>query len=187
MNEQPGDQVIAMQFEERISVVKLNLDQARIALNKELQVMSMLEDELLKVIEGTSSLKPELLNKKHDQAELSVADKKLIVETLEQELANSKETMQQITRQYNSVLTWADMYAEASIDVKKMIVAQLISEVRVSRDYEIDIDFKISEQQLGLDHEEELEQVRGSEKEAVPIKEAEKTPKQKKGRGGPEL
>ena len=37
-----------------------------------------------------------------------------------------------------------------------MIVAQLISAVRVSRDYKIEIDFKISEKQLGLENEHGL-------------------------------
>ena len=45
------------------------------------------------------------------------------------------------------------MYSQSPMDVKKMIVAQLISAVRVSRDYRIEIDFKISERQLGLEQE----------------------------------
>lgn len=35
-----------------------------------------------------------------------------------------------------------------------MIVAQLIGAVRVSRDYVMEIDFKISERQLGLEREQ---------------------------------
>ena len=108
---------------------------------------------MLKVIQGTSALKPEMLNKKHDEAECSVAEKRVIVETLETELANSKDMMRQVTRQYNDVLSWADMYLASPMDVKKMIVAQLISAVRVSADYKIEIDFKISERQLGLERE----------------------------------
>jgi len=75
IKEQPGDQIIVAQFEERIAGIKLNLEQAKAALNSELQVLSMLEGELLKVIQGTSALKPEMLNKKHDEAERAVADK----------------------------------------------------------------------------------------------------------------
>ena len=115
----------------------------------------MLENELLKAIQGTSALKPEMLNKRHDEAECAVAEKRAIVEALEQELENSKDTLREVARQYNDVITWADIYAESPIDVKKMIVAQLISAVRVSADYEIEIDFKISERQLGLDQEHE--------------------------------
>ena len=160
IKEKPSEQIIAAQFEERISGIKLNYEQARTSLNSELEVLAMLESELLKVIQGTSALKPEMLNKKHDEAERSVAEKRGIVNALEQELDNSKDTMRQITRQYNDVLTWADMYAESPIEVKKMIVSQLISAVRVSADYKIEIDFKISERQLGLDQEHDLEEVK---------------------------
>ena len=79
--------------------------------------------------------------------------------------------MNQATKQYNDVLTWADMYANSSIEVKKMIVSQLISSVKVSKDYSIEIDFKISEKQLGLDQEVE----------------AVKKPKQKRNRNEPSL
>ena len=158
IKEQPGEQIIAAQFEERIAGIKLNLEQAKVSLAKETEVLSMLEDELLKVLQGTSRLKPEMLNKKHDEAERAVADKQLIVETLEKELEKSQDTMHQVTRQYNDVLTWADMYAESPMDVKKMIVAQLTSAVRVSGGYKIEIDFKISERQLGLEQDANREQ-----------------------------
>jgi len=157
MKEQPGEQIISKQFEERIAGYKLSLEQAKTALNSELQVLSMLEGELLKVIQGTSALKPELLNKRHDEAERAVAEKRGIVKALEQELANSKETMMQVTRQYKDVMSWADIYAGSEIDAKKMIVSQLISAVRVSKDYKIEIELKISEKQLGLEPEQEAD------------------------------
>jgi len=171
IKEQPGEQIIAAQFEERIADSKSRLEQARTALNNELQILSMLENELLKVIQGTSLLKPEMLNKRHDDAELAVAEKRAIVERLETELANSQDTMCQVKRQYNDVLSWADMYSASPIDVKKMIVAQLIRAVRVSQDYKIEIDLRISEHQLGLDKEHE----------------AERKPKRSKRRNEPEL
>ena len=62
-------------------------------------------------------------------------------------------------------------HAGSPMDVKKMIVAQLISAVRVSRNYRIEIDFRISERQLGLDQEQQ----------------AERKPKQKKRRSDPAL
>jgi len=37
------------------------------------------------------------------------------------------------------------------------MIAQLISAVRVSKDYVIEIDFRISERELGLEQEQEIE------------------------------
>jgi hypothetical protein len=172
MKEKPGDQIIAGQFEERIAEIMLNLKQAKAALDSELQIQAMLESELLKVIQGTSALKPEMLNKKYEETERSVAEKKVLVASLEQEIANSKDTMGQVAQQYKDVLTWADIFADSEMDVKKMIVAQLITAVRVSAGYTIEIDFKISEKQLGLENEYEAS--------------AEKAPKRKKHRSNDE-
>ena len=171
MKEQPGEKIIATQFEERIAAIKLNLDQARIALSKDVEILTKLEGELLRVIDGTSALKPELLNRKHDEAEQAVAQKRALVQSLEEDIINSKDTLRQVTQQYNDVMTWADMFTGSEIDVRKMIVAQLISAVRVSTDYKIEIEFRISEKELGLDQEQV----------------AERKPKQKKKRSDPVL
>jgi hypothetical protein len=39
------------------------------------------------------------------------------------------------------------------MDVKKMVVALLIREIRVSEGYNIEIDFRISERQLGIEQD----------------------------------
>ena len=44
----------------------------------------------------------------------------------------------QVSRQYQNVLTWADIFADSEIDVGKMIVTQLINAVRASADYRIE-------------------------------------------------
>ena len=104
-------------------------------------------------------------NKKHDEAERAVNQRKVIVEVFERELENSKETMSQVKCQHNDVMSWADMYSESPIDAKKMTVAQLVSAVRVSKDYKIEIDFKISERQLGLAQEIEVDKKPKQKKE----------------------
>jgi hypothetical protein len=165
IKEQPGEQIITAQYNEHIAACKLNLEQAQAALGSELKTLSTLEGELIKVIQGTSKIKPEMLNKKHDEAERSVAQKRVAVEKFQQELDNNQEMMKSVKRQYNEILSWADMFTTSPMEVKKMIVAQLMSAVRVSRDYEIEIDFKISERQLGLEKGTALEPKRKSKDE----------------------
>ena len=50
-----------------------------------------------------------------------------------------------------------------------MIVAQLIRAVRVSRDYEIEIEFKISERQLGLEMENEHDPERKKRRDVIEL------------------
>jgi hypothetical protein len=150
VKEQPREELIEKQFEERLETCRLNLTQARSALKGEQEVLNMLEDEVIKVIQGTSALKPELLNRKHDEAEQRVAEKSAIVATCERELQDSENLLAGIKKQYSEVTSWAEIFSDSPVDVKKMIVSQLISDIRVSRDYHIDIAFRISAKQLGL-------------------------------------
>jgi DNA invertase Pin-like site-specific DNA recombinase len=153
VKEKSIDETISAQYEKHIAEIKLNLEQERSELANELQIMSVLGDEVLSVIHGTSTLKPEMLNKKYDEVNSAINEKESIVKMLEQELANANDAVNKITKQYNDILTWADMYAASAMDVKKMVVAQLIREIRVSEGYNIEIDFRISERQLGIEQD----------------------------------
>ena len=46
------------------------------------------------------------------------------------------------------MLTWAELFEGSSMEGKKMIVWQLIDKVRISRDYKIEIDLKVSLEQF---------------------------------------
>ncbi len=43
-----------------------------------------------------------------------------------------------LSKHFDNIKTWADMYDECSLDSKKMILSHIMKAVRVSRDYEID-------------------------------------------------
>jgi len=150
IKEKTVDQFVTAQYDASLTGLNLRLDQTITELNREQQVMSVLEDEVLSVIRGTSPLKPEMLNKKYEETKSAIAEKKAVIKTLEQELSSVNDAMNQITQQYNDVLTWANMYALSAMSAKKMIVSQLVREVRVSEGYRIEIDFRINARQLGL-------------------------------------
>lgn len=58
-----------------------------------------------------------------------------------------------LNAQYDDIISWADMYDNASMESKKMIVSCLIRRVEVYRDYRLHIDFNIDFEQfsVGLD------------------------------------
>ena len=49
-----------------------------------------------------------------------------------------------LRQEYDRLLTWADLFDTCSFEAKKMIVAQFVKAVRVSRDYNSEIDFNVS-------------------------------------------
>ena len=49
-----------------------------------------------------------------------------------------------LRQEYDRLLTWADLFDTCSFEAKKMIAAQFVKAVRISRDYNIEIDFNVS-------------------------------------------
>ena len=45
---------------------------------------------------------------------------------------------------HDKIMSWADLYAGSSIEGKKMILRQLIERVNIGKNFEIEVEFKIS-------------------------------------------
>ena len=54
------------------------------------------------------------------------------------------ESAAQEQAEFEKLESWADLYDSCSFEAKKMIVSQLIKAVYVSRDYHLEIEFRIS-------------------------------------------
>ena len=54
------------------------------------------------------------------------------------------ESAEQEQAEFEKLESWADLYDSCSFEAKKMIVSQLMKAVYVSRDYHLEIEFRIS-------------------------------------------
>ena len=66
------------------------------------------------------------------------------IQTTTAELEETVQTASQVLREYDQLISWAEMYDHCTFEAKKMIVAKFVKAVRVRRDYEIDIEFNVS-------------------------------------------
>jgi len=55
-----------------------------------------------------------------------------------------------LSKHFDNMRTWSDMYGECEMDVKKMILSHIMKKVQVRRDYEIEIDLTVDVEQFGL-------------------------------------
>ena len=147
----PREELIEGQFDSRLADLNVQLVRAKAELKAEVEVWETLEGELIKVIQGTSVLNREMLNSKYVEAQDKVALKQQTVDRCQRDFEDSKALLDSIRKQYENLETWSAVFSDSAIEVKKMIVAQIISAVRVSRDYMIDIDFNISFEQFGVE------------------------------------
>ncbi len=150
INDFPKEEMIDARLKGQMEECKSKLVKARIVVKEHEAEMKEYEAETLKVIRGNSNLNADLLNKLYSEAKGKVErDRQHIVE-LEEELDSSKQKIEELTRQYETLTSWADMYDGCDLEARKMIVNQIMKKVKVYRDYELEIDFSLSCEQLGI-------------------------------------
>ena len=64
-----------------------------------------------------------------------------LCEAASEELEKTAELMDKVSRLYDELISYADLYDSANFEAKKMIVNQLIRRVDVYRGYQINISF----------------------------------------------
>ena len=67
---------------------------------------------------------------------------------MKKQLDNKQTNISNLDYYYDQFVTWADEFENASLEQRKMIICQLINEVRVGSGYKIDIDFNASYRQF---------------------------------------
>ena len=113
-----------------------------------------LRNEIMKALDGSSAFTPELLGGMIKEQEAKYAEQQTALEAAQKEAENTALAMQEMSAQYNQFVKWAYVYDTASMETRKMIVAQLFERIEVYRDYKLKIKFTISVEQFlqGLDN-----------------------------------
>lgn len=117
-----------------------------------------LQNETIKVIQGTSRLNIDLLNSVVEQTQGRISELELSIRTAQSELQTLQSSSKQVQKEYDKLMDWASLYDNCSFEAKKMIVSQFVKAVYVKKDYELDIVFNVSFeefQSLYLDPEPE--------------------------------
>jgi DNA invertase Pin-like site-specific DNA recombinase len=150
LNDVPKDAIIAERYADKIAEHQMSLTAAKASLRAHTAEILEYEAEVLKVIRGESRLNPDLLNKLHEEAKGRAAASEQTVRTLEEEIRGGEQMKESLSRQFDTMKTWADMYDACDTETKKMILCRMMKSVRVKRDYEIEIDLTVDCEQLGI-------------------------------------
>ena len=95
-----------------------------------------------------------MLSKIHEEAKERMEEAQKVVREIENKLKNSEKMKSSLAKQYDEISGWAELYDTCEIATKKMIVSRIMEEVRVKRDYEIEIDLTVDCEALGISPEE---------------------------------
>ena len=141
-------EILSTQHEKDVELAKSKSEMAKKYLLDKQKEFDDYKSETLKVIRGQSKLSIDLLNTLVAEAESQIQEAHTNADTAEAELQELLETSEGLKREYDQLLSWADLYDKSSLEAKKMIVAQFIKAVRVGRDYNIEVDFNVSFEEL---------------------------------------
>lgn len=141
-------EILSNQHEKDIELARSKCEMAKKYLLDKQKELEDYKSETLKIIRGQSKLSIDLLNTLVSESELQIQEAQTSVNTAEAELQELLETSEGLKREYDQLLSWADLYDKSSFEAKKMIVSQFIKAVRVGRDYNIEVDFNVSFEEL---------------------------------------
>lgn len=144
ITEAPVSEIMGRQHEREAEIAKTCLDNAKAFLKEQEKELDDLKAETLKVIRGQSTLNADLLNSLVSETQEKISKAQLEVDAADRSYLQLIESSQSLRDEYDQLLSWADLYAKSSFETKKMIVSQFIKAVRVSRNYQLEIDFNVS-------------------------------------------
>lgn len=137
-------EILSGQHEKDIELAKSKYEMAKAHLQDKQKELGDYKGEALKVIRGQSKMSIDLLNTLVTETEAKIKEAQTALDAADAELKELLETSENRKREYDRLLSWADLYDKSSFAAKKMIVSQFIKAVRVGKDYNIEVDFNVS-------------------------------------------
>jgi len=144
VKDSPSDALIEQRYQSELAIATSKLKTAQAKYKRLSSDLKTYQDEVLKAIQETSSFDPKILNDLIAQTSQKLDTSQSEVARHKQELENKQNHVTTIQSQYHNILSWADIFIDSDIEVKKMIAGYLIESVKVSRGYEIDIKFNVA-------------------------------------------
>ena len=143
MKSVPKSEIVNARYREKMKERKQLLQSVRAEHVKAVADLDMLKAEIIQVLRGESSFSKELLSGMVSEAEAKVATLQEQLATAQTAYDEGQAVLNALNAQYEDIISWADMYDQANLEAKKMIVNCLIKRVEVYRDYKLHIDFNI--------------------------------------------
>ncbi|HWS41785.1 MAG TPA: recombinase family protein [Pseudoflavonifractor sp.] len=123
------------------------LGQVKKLLDAKQKELDSYKAEVYKSLSGEGRFDAALLNELIASCKDEVARLTGEQDNLKAQLADLEGEATRLQKDYDTMISWAHIYATASREQKKMILFQLIHKIEVGRDYKINVQFNISYQQ----------------------------------------
>ena len=148
----PKDIAIEKRYQAELRTLRKKSKDLRTENEKLKQQLVQLSDEIANALMGESKFTPDMLSNAIDNTKEKIATNAELISEYELKIGNQQTVIDNLDYYYDTFLSWAYEYEQATREQKKMIACNLIKEVRIGHEYNIDIVFDISyEQFIGRD------------------------------------
>lgn len=146
-------EIIDRQVQTSVAQYAAKLKQAKAEYAKASKEIGKWENLMLASIEGTCVFTPEQVKGRMDAVRENMNDLKDRIDEIEEQMSDASSMSKDIQEHHNRLLKWADMFETASLDEKRVVASYIIKAVTLSRDYNIKVEFNITEAQYlsGMD------------------------------------
>ena len=135
----PKEQIITRRYEREVVERKNHLQTIQVERDKAQKDLISLKAEILACIKGESVFPKETLAEMITAQEEKLRELDALYESSYAETEKTAELMDNVSKLYEELISFSDLYDSASFEAKKMIVNQLIRRVDVYRGYQLNI------------------------------------------------
>lgn len=147
----PKDRAIETRYQKQIAEQKVARKQLLGELDKKQAQLKELSTEVAKSIVGDSQFTPEVLSMSIDHVKEEIKRLQNEYQRVDASLNNQETAFNKLDYLYSRFTNWADEFDAASTEQKKMIICQLVKEIRIGRGYQVELVFNFEYQQF-LEH-----------------------------------
>ena len=137
----PKEQIITRRYEREVVERKNHLQTIQVERDKAQKDLISLKAEILACIKGESVFPKETLAEMITAQEEKLRELDALYESSYAETEKTAELMDNVSKLYEELISFSDLYDSANFEAKKMIVNQLIRRVDVYRGYQLNITF----------------------------------------------
>ncbi len=153
MNSATSDMIVGNACQKQMALLQGDLKRARTENTKANMDYESLKAEVLKAVQGKSSLPIDVLNEVLEETRQRVLDTSRKVTELTMELESENAKLSEMRSEFERIATWSEIFDSSDIATRKMICGYIIKRVTVRRNYQLSVEFNINVEQFlnGID------------------------------------
>lgn len=139
----PDENDLKRRFDKEISSSRAKQTKLRMEIQKYENQIERLNSEIASSLTGESVYTPEQLSAAIKSVNEKTTSAKAELETIIDSIENKKAAMEKVKPSYEQFISWADEFKRAPLEVKKMIISQLVKRIEISKGYKINIELNM--------------------------------------------